>query len=142
MRVLLNLIWLIVAGVELAVGYAVAALLAVVFVVTFPLAVPAIRLAGYALWPFGRVVVEDPDAGAGSLLLNVVWFLIAGWWLFLAHVIVGILLCLTIVGIPFGLAVFRMGRLAVAPYGKDVVEVGRASAARIVERGPAHATRA
>ncbi|MBW3619998.1 MAG: YccF domain-containing protein [Actinobacteria bacterium] len=139
MRILLNLIWLIVAGVELAIGYAVAALLAVVFVVTIPLAVPALRLAGYALWPFGRVVVEDPGAGAGSFLMNVVWFLVAGWWLFLGHLLVGLLLCLTIIGIPFGIAVFKMGRLAVAPYGKDVVDAGAAASRTVVQAGPTHA---
>lgn len=136
MRVLLNLIWLVLAGVELAIGYAVAALLAVVFVVTIPLAVPAFRLASYALWPFGRVVVRDPDAGAGSLLMNVVWFLVAGWWLLLAHVVFGLLLCLTIVGIPLGIAVFKMGRLAVAPYGKDVVSAAAATPGQVVEEGP------
>lgn len=136
MRVLLNLIWLVFAGIELAIGYAVAALLAVVFVVTIPLAVPAFRLASYALWPFGRVVVSDPDAGAGSALMNVVWFLVAGWWMFLAHLAFGLLLCLTIVGIPLGIAVFRMGRLAVAPYGKDVVSADAATAAHVVEEGP------
>lgn len=138
MRVLLNLLWLIVAGIELAIGYAVAALLAVVFIVTIPLAVPALRLAGFALWPFGRVVVEDPDAGAGSALMNVVWFLVAGWWLLLAHVVVGLLLCLTIIGIPFGIAVFKMGGLAVAPYGKDVVDADAVPAGAVVRTGPSH----
>lgn len=136
MRILLNIIWLLVAGIELAITYAVAALFAVVFIVTIPLAVPALRLAGFALWPFGRVVVEDPAAGAGSLLLNVVWFLVAGWWLFLAHAAVGILLCLSIIGIPFGVAVFKMGRLALAPYGKDVADAASAPRDRIVQAGP------
>jgi uncharacterized membrane protein YccF (DUF307 family) len=136
MRVLLNLIWLIVAGIELALSYVVAGLLAIVFIVTIPLAVPAFRLAGYALWPFGRLVVQAPEAGAGSGLMNIVWFLIAGWWLFLAHLIVGLLLCITIIGIPFGIAVFKMGSLALAPYGKDVVEARAAPPGQVVHEGP------
>jgi uncharacterized membrane protein YccF (DUF307 family) len=136
MRVLLNLIWLLASGIELAIGYAVAGLLAIVFVVTIPLAVPAFRLAGYALWPFGRVVVREPGAGAGSVVLNVVWFVIAGWWLALLHVVVGLLLCLTIIGIPFGIAVFEMGGLALAPYGKDVVESRAVGGAEVVHEAP------
>jgi uncharacterized membrane protein YccF (DUF307 family) len=136
MRIVLNVIWLVVAGIELALAYAVAALVAVVFIVTIPLAVPALRLAGFALWPFGRVVIEDPDAGAGSLLLNIVWFVVAGWWLFLAHAAVALVLFLTIIGIPFGVAVFKMGGLALAPYGKDVVDAASAPRERVVQEGP------
>lgn len=135
MRVLLNIIWLVLAGLELAMGYAVAALLAAVFIVTLPLAVPALRLAGYALWPFGRVVVRDPDAGAGSMLMNVVWFVVAGWWLFIGHVVFGLLLCATIIGIPLGIAVFKMARLALAPYGKQVVPTD-ATGYEVVQEGP------
>lgn len=136
MRVLLNLIWLLVSGIELAIGYAIAGLLAIVFIVTIPLAVPAFRLAGYALWPFGRVVVRERGAGAGSVVLNVVWFLIAGWWLTLLHAAIGLLLCLTIIGIPFGIAVFKMAGLALAPYGKDVVEARSVGGAEVVHDAP------
>ena len=121
MRTLLNIVWLVVSGVELAIAYALAGLLAAVLIITFPLAVPAFRLAGYALWPFGRAVVRQPGAGAGSVLLNVVWFLIAGWWLAIAHAVVAVLLAVTIIGIPFAVATLKMLPLALAPYGKDVV---------------------
>ena len=122
MRVLLNIIWLLVSGLELALAYALAGLVALVFIVTIPLAVPAFRLAGYALWPFGRAVVDRSGAGGGALVMNVVWFVVAGWWLVLVHLVVAFLLALTIVGIPFAVAVLRMSKLALAPYGKDVVE--------------------
>ncbi|MDX1619931.1 MAG: YccF domain-containing protein [Nitriliruptorales bacterium] len=140
MRVLLNIIWFLVAGLELAIAYAIAGLLALVFIITIPLAWPAFRLAGYAVWPFGRVVVEDPDAGAGALLMNIVWFLIAGWWLALAHVIVAIVLAITIIGIPFAIAVFKMAKLALAPYGKDVMDADHARGRDVVvvQEGPAH----
>ena len=140
MRILLNIIWLVVSGLELAVAYAVAGLLAIVFIITIPLAVPAFRMAGYALWPFGRVVVERPDAGGGALLMNVVWFLVAGWWLVLAHWVVALVLALTIIGIPFAVAVFKMSKLALAPYGKDVMDRDRARGSDVVvlQEGPAH----
>lgn len=126
MRILLNIIWLLVAGLELAVAYAIAGLLALVLIITIPLAVPAFRLAGYALWPFGRVVVEKPGAGGGAVLMNVVWFIVAGWWLVLAHLIVALVLALTIIGIPFAVATVKMSKLAIAPYGKDVMELRHA----------------
>ncbi len=122
MRTLLNVVWLVVSGLELALAYALAGVLAAVLIVTFPLAVPAFRLAGYALWPFGRAVVRRPDAGAGSVLLNLVWFVIAGWWLAIAHLVVAVLLTVTIIGIPFAIATIKMLPLALAPYGKDVVD--------------------
>jgi uncharacterized membrane protein YccF (DUF307 family) len=120
-RILGNILWLLLAGFWLAVGYLLAALVCFLPIVTIPFGIAAWRLAGYTLWPFGRVVVADPAAGAGSLIGNVLWFLIAGLWLALEHVVFGLLLCLTIIGIPFGLASFKMALLAVAPLGKRVV---------------------
>lgn len=133
MRILLNVIWLLVSGLELAVAYALAGVLAAVLVITFPLAIPAFRLAGYAVWPFGRVVVRRPGAGAGSTLLNVVWFVIAGWWLAIAHLVVAALLTITIIGIPFAVATLKMLPLALAPYGKDVVDAEVARQSRELE---------
>ncbi|MDX1659289.1 MAG: YccF domain-containing protein [Nitriliruptorales bacterium] len=138
MRILLNIIWLLVSGLELAIAYAIAGLLAVVFIVTIPLAVPAFRLAGYALWPFGRAVVDRPDSGGGALLMNIVWFVVAGWWLVLAHLVVALLLAITIIGIPFAIAVFKMSKLALAPYGKDILDLhqARQSDAVVVQEPP------
>ena len=122
MRMIGNLLWLLLSGIEMAIAYLVAGILAVLFVVTIPLAIPAFRLAGYTLWPFGRVVVRRQSAGAGSTLGNVVWFLVAGWWLALLHVGFGLLLALTVIGIPFAVANFKLAGLALTPYGKDIVE--------------------
>lgn len=136
MRTVGNLVWLLLAGIELALAYALAGLAAVVFVVTIPLVVPAFRLAGYALWPFGRVVVRQRGAGAGSAVMNVVWFLVAGWWLALVHAVTALLLSLTVIGIPLAVAVLKMARLAVAPYGKDVVDAASARAGAAVVHAP------
>jgi uncharacterized membrane protein YccF (DUF307 family) len=122
-RILGNILWLLLAGFWLAVGYLVAALVCFVLIITIPFGIASWRLAGYALWPFGRVVVADAAAGAGSLIGNVLWFVLAGLWLALGHVVTGVLLCLTIIGIPFGVASFKMALLAVAPLGKRVVPV-------------------
>jgi uncharacterized membrane protein YccF (DUF307 family) len=121
MRMLGNILWLFLAGFWLAVGYLVAAVVAFVLIVTIPFGVASWRLAGYVLWPFGRVVVAKPSAGVGSTLGNILWFLVAGLWLALGHLVAGLLLCLTIIGIPFGVASFKMAGLAIAPLGKEIV---------------------
>ncbi len=91
-------------------------------IVTIPFGVAAFRLAGYVVWPFGRVVVDQPgEAPVVLFLVNLLWFLIAGWWLVLGHLIFGVVLCLTIIGIPFGVASFKMIPLAIAPLGRRVV---------------------
>jgi uncharacterized membrane protein YccF (DUF307 family) len=124
MVVIGNLLWLVLGGFWLAAGYLVAGLLAFLPIVTIPFGVQALKLAGFALWPFGRVVIEDARSDVAlSLLGNVVWFVVAGLWLALAHVVAGVLLCLTLIGIPFGIASFKMAVLALAPFGKRVVTV-------------------
>lgn len=130
MRLLLNLIWLVLAGFWMFLGYVVAAVLCVLFIVTIPFAVVSLRIGLFALWPFGREVVKRPEAGGGSTFGNVVWFLIAGWWLTLGHLVSGVLLCLTIIGIPLGLANFKLVRVSLAPFGRDIVDVtpGRTAA--------------
>jgi uncharacterized membrane protein YccF (DUF307 family) len=126
MRIIGNILWLILEGFWLAIGYLVAALICFVLIITIPFGIASWRLAGYALWPFGRVVVADPDAGAGSLIGNVLWFVLAGLWLAIAHVVTGLLLCLTIIGIPFGVASFKMAAAAIAPLGKRIVPLDEA----------------
>jgi uncharacterized membrane protein YccF (DUF307 family) len=103
-RVLLNLIWLVFGGLLMALGYAVVALVMFVLIITIPFGIASARIALFCLWPFGRTIVRRPDAGAGSLLGNVIWFVLAGWWLALGHLVTGVLMCLTIIGIPLGLA--------------------------------------
>lgn len=121
MQTLLNIIWLVLAGLWLATGYAFAGVLLCILILTIPWGIASFRMANYALWPFGRTVVPKPSAGVGSFLGNVVWVVLAGWWLALGHVISGVLLCLTIIGIPLGIADFKMIPISLAPLGKDVV---------------------
>ena len=80
------------------------------------------KLAGYSLWPFGRVLVPSPTRLKGlSVIANILWFILAGWWLALAHLLTGILLCVTIIGIPLGVADFKMAGAALVPFGKEIV---------------------
>lgn len=122
MRTLLNLLWLVLSGFWLAVGYALAGLLMCLLVVTIPFGIASFRLAGFVLWPFGRTVVARPGAGAPSLLGNVLWFLLAGLWIAIAHVTTAVALAVTIIGIPFAVANLKLAVVALAPLGKEVVD--------------------
>lgn len=124
MGVILNLVWLIVAGIELAIAYVVAGVLLMVTIVGIPFGLQAFKLAGFALWPFGRAVVRTKTPGVLAGIGNVLWVVLAGWWLALAHILTGIILCLTLIGIPMGIANFKMTRLAFAPFGREIVERG------------------
>jgi uncharacterized membrane protein YccF (DUF307 family) len=119
-----NILWLLLAGLGLAFAYALAGIVSFLLIVTIPFGVAAFRLAGYVIWPFGRVVI-DREASAPVLvfLANLVWLIVAGWWLALAHVVFGLLLCVTIIGIPFGVASFKMVPLAIVPLGRRVIRM-------------------
>jgi uncharacterized membrane protein YccF (DUF307 family) len=122
LRTVLNVIWLILAGIWLALGYLIAAVIMVIFIITIPFAKQAWKLAGYALWPFGRTLVPSATRGKGtSVVGNILWFVLVGWWLALEHLMVGILLCITIIGIPLGVGNFKLIPLALAPFGRDIV---------------------
>ncbi len=137
MTVLGNLLWLLVAGLWLSVSYAAAGLMACLTVIGIPFGVQALELAGYALWPFGRVVVERPGRyRALGLVGNVLWLLLGGWWIALFQVALGLLLVLTVVGIPFGIASFRMAVLALLPFDKSVVAEDAVPAGAVVVVGP------
>jgi uncharacterized membrane protein YccF (DUF307 family) len=121
-RTIGNVLWFVLAGVWLAIGYAIAGVLLCITVIGIPFGLAAFRLAGYVIWPFGRIVVRNPDRVPGvSAVANVLWFVLAGWWLCLIHLVTGFLLCLTIIAIPFGIANFKLAGLALAPLGKLIV---------------------
>lgn len=121
MRTLGNILWLLLAGWWLALGYVVAGVLACVLIITIPFGIAAFRLAGYTLWPFGRHVVAARGAGLLAVLGNIIWIVLFGWQLALAHLLAGLALCLTIIGIPLGLAAFKLSVLALVPLGTRVV---------------------
>ncbi|MBW8092436.1 MULTISPECIES: YccF domain-containing protein [Streptomyces] len=121
MKTLLNLIWLILSGLWLAILYFLAGVLLFVTIIGIPFAIASWRIAGFALWPFGRAAVPRRDAGAPSCVGNVLWLVLAGWWLALGHLITGVALCLTIIGIPLGLANFKLIPISLAPLGHEIV---------------------
>jgi uncharacterized membrane protein YccF (DUF307 family) len=128
-RFLLNVIWLLFGGLLLALGYAIAGLVCFVLVVTIPFGVAAFRMANYALWPFGRTVVPKPSAGIVSAAGNVVWFIVAGWWLALGHLVAAIAQFITVIGIPLGVANIKLIPVALFPLGHRVVEIDELAAA-------------
>jgi uncharacterized membrane protein YccF (DUF307 family) len=125
-RVLLNVIWLVFGGLLLALGYAVVALVMFILIITIPFGIASARIALFCVWPFGRTLVRRQDAGAGSLIGNIIWFVLAGWWLALGHLITGLLMCLTIIGIPLGLANFKLIPVSLTPFGRDIVDIDQA----------------
>ena len=122
----LNIVWLLTAGWSLFLAYVVAGLLACLLVVTIPFGLASFRIAGFVIWPFGREVVDTGRAGAASAIGNVIWFLVAGWWLALGHILTGIAQCVTIIGIPFGIANFKLVPAAFWPLGREIVDLGEA----------------
>lgn len=123
MKTLLNIIWLVLSGFWLFLGYMLAAGIMFVLIITIPWAIASARIGIYALWPFGKTVVERPTAGVGSAIGNVIWVLLAGVWIAIGHITSGVALCLTIIGIPFGIANFKMVPVALLPLGKEIVDI-------------------
>ena len=126
MRVLLNIIWFVLAGFWMAIGYAFAALIMFLLIVTIPFGIASLRIALYALWPFGRPIVRRAHHGIASRVGNVLWFVLAGWWLAIGHLVTGVLLCLTIIGIPLGLANFKLIPISLTPLGREIVDADEA----------------
>ncbi len=129
MRTFLNVLWLVLLGFWLALGYAFAGVIMFLLIVTIPFGFAAFRLANYVLWPFGRTVVRRPSAGVATTIGNVLWFIFAGLWMAIAHLFFGVILCLTIIGIPLGLGNFKLAAVALAPLGKEIVSVNDPRAA-------------
>jgi uncharacterized membrane protein YccF (DUF307 family) len=126
-RFVLNVIWFVLAGLWMAIAYALAALVCFILIITIPFGIAALRIAVFALWPFGKTVVRRADAGAGSAIGNVLWLVLCGWWLALGHLVTGVLMCLTIIGIPLGLANFKLIPVSLLPFGRDIVSTEQAT---------------
>lgn len=121
MRTLLNIIWVVFAGFWLALSYILFGIIACLPIITIPAGVASFRIAAYVIWPFGREIVDNPSAGAGSALMNVLWFLFAGLWLALGHIITSITLALTLIGIPLAWANIKLIPITCFPFGKIIV---------------------
>ena len=122
MRTLLNLVWFFFGGLWLALAYFFFGVVACVFIVTIPFGVASFRMGAYALWPFGKAVVTKPNAGVGSALGNVVWFLVAGLWLALGHLTTAAAQAVTIIGIPLAIANLKMIPVTCFPFGKEIID--------------------
>jgi uncharacterized membrane protein YccF (DUF307 family) len=121
LKAILNVIWLVLEGLWMAIVYALAGIVCFVLIVTIPFGIAAFRIAGYVLWPFGRTIERRPGAGLASVIGNVLWVILFGWWLAIGHLVAGLLLCLTIIGIPLGLASFKIIPITLVPLGVRVV---------------------
>lgn len=122
MRTLLNLIWLILSGFWLALSYALAGLIMIILIITIPFGIQAFKLAKFSLWPFGRTVIKKESAGAGSVIGNILWIVLAGWWLAIAHIVTAAALAITIIGIPLAIANIKLVPMALWPFGREIVE--------------------
>ncbi len=121
MRTLLNIIWFVFSGIWLWIAYMLAGVVCCLLIITIPWGIASFRMANYAVWPFGRELVDKPSAGVLSFLGNVIWVIAAGWWLALTHIVTGLLLCITIIGIPMGIANFKLIPVSLMPLGKEIV---------------------
>lgn len=129
MRTLGNILWLIFGGLPMAIAYAFAGLVMFVLIVTIPFGVQAFKLAGFALWPFGRVMVEIPGKGGClNIFGNIIWVVFAGIWLAIGHIIWAVLLALTIIGIPFAVANVKLAGAALVPFGRTIMPADAAQA--------------
>jgi uncharacterized membrane protein YccF (DUF307 family) len=112
----------------MAIAYAIAALICFVLIITIPFGIASLRIGMFALWPFGKTVVKRADAGIASGIGNVIWFVLCGWWLALLHLVSGVALCITIIGIPLGLANFKLIPVSLLPMGREIVSIDQARA--------------
>ena len=122
-RVIGNLIWLVFAGFCLAIGYAIAGVIMCILIITIPFGLQAFKLAAFSLWPFGRTIVQKDTAGAGSAIGNVIWFILAGWWMALSHLLTSIPLFISIIGIPLAIGDLKMIPISLFPFGKEIVDI-------------------
>ena len=120
LRFILNIIWFLTAGIWLFLGYVLAGIIACVLIVTIPFGVASFRIAGFGIWPFGREVVQG-DTGAFGLIGNVIWFIVAGLWLAIGHVITAAAQAVTIIGLPLAWANLKLIPVTCFPFGTQVV---------------------
>jgi uncharacterized membrane protein YccF (DUF307 family) len=121
MRLILNVIWLVLCGWWMAIAYVIAGVICAILIITIPFAIASFRIASYVIWPFGRSITVRRDAGVASIIGNIIWIVLLGWELALGHLLAGIALCITIIGIPLGLANFKLIPISLVPLGVRIV---------------------
>lgn len=122
-RLLGNLIWLVFAGIWMAILYIGAGLILLLPIITIPFSLQAFKLASFALWPFGRTIVPRQDAGAPSCIGNVLWLVLAGIWLAIGHLVTSVMLAITIIGIPLAIGNLKMIPISLTPFGHEIVPI-------------------
>lgn len=123
MSILMNILWLLLGGIFTAVEYVVSSLAMMVTIIGIPFGLQTLKLSLLALCPFGKKIETTPQAGGClSIIMNILWILLGGIWISLSHLVFGIVLCITIIGIPFGKQHFKLAGLALSPFGKHIVE--------------------
>ncbi len=121
MKFLGNILWLLLGGIITSIEYLIASLLMMITIVGIPFGLQTLKLAMLALWPFGSKVTDQGNSGGClSLIMNVLWLLLGGFWICVTHLVFGLILCITIIGIPFGRQHFKMATLALTPFGKSI----------------------
>lgn len=116
-----NLLWIIFGGFIIAVEYVIASILMMITIVGIPFGLQTLKMANLALWPFGRDTRSTEFAtGCLGTIMNLLWIIIGGFWIFMSHIILGILLSITIIGIPFGKQHFKLAAFALTPFGREV----------------------
>jgi len=121
MRLILNVIWLVLCGWWMAIAYVIAGVVCAILIITIPFAIASFRIANYVIWPFGRSITRRRDAGVASIIGNIIWIVLLGWELAIGHFLAGIALCITIIGIPLGLANFKLIPISLLPLGVRIV---------------------
>ena len=121
MRLILNVIWLVLCGWWMAIAYVIAGVICAILIITIPFAIASFRIANYVIWPFGRSITVRRDAGVASIIGNIIWLILIGWWLAIGHFTAGVALCITIIGIPLGLANFKLIPISLLPLGVQIV---------------------
>jgi uncharacterized membrane protein YccF (DUF307 family) len=118
---LLNVIWLVFGGFFLALGYALAGVICCALIITIPFGLASFRMANYSLWPFGRTTVPKRSAGIASGVGNVIWVIVAGWWLALGHIVAAVTQFITVIGIPLAIANLKLVPVSLFPLGHEIV---------------------
>lgn len=123
MSIFMNILWLLLGGIFTAVEYIASSLAMMVTIIGIPFGLQTLKLSLLALCPFGKRIETTPEAGGClNIIMNIIWILIGGIWISLTHLLFGIVLCITIIGIPFGRQHFKLAGLALSPFGKHIVE--------------------
>ena len=124
MNILGNLVWLIFGGIIIAIEYFVGSIILIITIVGIPFGIQTLKMAAMAIWPFGRDTrVQSRASGCLYILMNILWLVCGGLWIAITHAIFGAILCITIIGIPFGLQHFKLTAIALSPFGRDIVNV-------------------